>query len=257
MNQRPAYPPYAQPLLAYGPSPAYPQRQASAQPQARNWPQAQQPWPPRSTPRWVPPSLPMPMEQTLQLRGPVYPHLPQQLPQQPGQPHGMPMGLRGLGGLGGLGVGIPGMGGVTQSRRIETPGPNKRAGSMSPALVPVFFLAAIAVGFAFDAVFTFVHVPFGRYIWYATTFLPFALAGTLGASRTRAGTTPVMATAVIASLLYGAADIGLGMALGATSAGITLAYVLNLAAYSVGISLVAGAGGTIRGAKQRESVAAG
>jgi hypothetical protein len=156
-------------------------------------------------------------------------------------------------GLGGFGVGIPGIGGIGH---IDTAGLNKRAGSMSPALVPVFFLVAILVGFAFDIVFTFVHVPYGRYIWYATTLLPFALAGMLGALWTRAGKTPVMATAVIASLFYGAADIGLGVALGATSGGITLAYVLNLAAYSVGISLVGGTGGAIRGAKQKESVAA-
>jgi hypothetical protein len=67
----------------------------------------------------------------------------------------------------------------------------------------------------------------------------------------------VMTAAVIASLLYGVCDIGLGIALGGAGGGMSLAYIINLAAFSVGISLFGGIGGAIRGAKQKESVTGG
>jgi hypothetical protein len=156
-------------------------------------------------------------------------------------------------GLGGFGVGLPGVGGLGN---VNTAALNKRVNSMSPAMVFVFFVVAIAVGFLFDVVFTFVHIPYGRYIWYATTVLPFAGAGMLGALWTRAGKTAVITAAVIASLVYGACDIGLGVVLGG-GGGISLAYIINLAAFSIGISLFGGVGGAIRGAKQKESVTGG
>lgn len=184
-----------------------------------------------------------------------YPQAPQPYSQPQPQPQAAPPAQQdapGLSlGLGGFGVGIPGVGGLGN---VNTAGLNKRAGSMSPAMVFVFFGAAIAIGFLFDVVFTFVHVPFGRYIWYATTILPFALAGMLGALWTRSGKTMVFAVAVVASLIYGMCDIGLGVALGAGEEGLSLGYIINLAAFSVGISLAGGIGGTIRGAQQKASV---
>lgn len=155
-------------------------------------------------------------------------------------------------GLGGFGVGIPGIGGVGS---INTAGLNKRANSMSAILVPVFFIAAIVVGFVFDIIFSFIHFPFSRYIWYATTVIPFALAGMLGALWTKAGKGMVIGIAVGASLLYGGCDMGLGIGLGGEGMGL-LDFVF-LAAASIGISLVGGIGGAIRGGLQKDTLLKG
>lgn len=155
-------------------------------------------------------------------------------------------------GLGSVGVGIPGIGGVSLGS-VNTAGLNKRANTMSPFLVVPFFIAAIFIGFLFDIVFTYVHIPFGRYIWYATTAVPFALAGMLGALWTKAGKPLVIGMAVAASLLYGGCDIGLGVA---TGDGGLFDYVF-LAAVSIGISIVAGIGGAVRGGMQKDQLLRG
>jgi hypothetical protein len=156
-------------------------------------------------------------------------------------------------GFGGMaGVGIPGIGGLGG---VNTAGLNKRANSMSAILVPVFFIVAIIIGFIFDIIFSFVSFPFSRYIWYATTAVPFALAGMLGALWTKSGKGLVIGIAVGASLMYGGCDMGLGVAMGGQGMG--LFDFAFLAAFSIGISLFAGIGGAIRGGMQKDALLRG
>jgi len=174
---------------------------------------------------------------------------PQQYGQQPQQGYpqqGQPQAAQGPSyGLGNMGVGIPGVGNLGN---VNTAALNARANTMSPVMVFLFFAAAIGIGFVFDIIFSFVHIPFGRYIWYATTAVPFALAGMLGALWTKAGRTLVLGAAVGAALGYGVLDIILGVVLDPEHA---IFSALFLAVISIGISSVAGVGGAIRGAKQK------
>lgn len=228
--------PQQQAQQPYGQQPASPYGQQQAAPHAYGQPQP---------PHGYGQPVPQPMQHPQQ---PQHQPPPQQQHQQQQTFH-----MPGLSvGVGGFNVGIPGVGGLGS---VNTAGLSKRANTMSPVMVFVFFAAAIAIGFLFDVVFTFVHVPFGRYIWYATTILPFAAAGMLGALWTKSGKPMVIAVAVVASLIYGVCDIGLGVALGGTEGGISMAYILNLAAFSIGISVAGGIGGAIKGAKQKESLA--
>ena len=144
-----------------------------------------------------------------------------------------------------MGVGIPGVGNLGN---VNTAALNARANTMSPIMVFLFFAAAIAIGFVFDIIFSFIHIPFGRYIWYATTAVPFALAGMLGALWTKAGRGMVLGVAIGAALGYGVLDVILGIVLD-PEGGVVSA--LFLAVFSIGISVVAGIGGTIRGSMQK------
>jgi hypothetical protein len=226
--------PQAAPQQQYGQPQAAPQQQYGQQPQPGYDPAAQQ-------------------QYGQQPQQPGYPQQAQQQygqqPQQPGYPQqGQPMAQVAQGpsyGLGNLGVGIPGVGNLGN---VNTAALNARANTMSPVMVFLFFAAAIGIGFIFDIIFSFVHIPFGRYIWYATTAVPFALAGMLGALWTKAGRTLVLGAAVGAALGYGVLDIILGVVLDPEH-GIVSAVML--AVISIGISVVAGIGGTIRGAKQK------
>lgn len=217
--QQPAYPQQAQPgydPAQYGQQPGAAPQQQYGQPQAAPQQYGQQP------------------QQYGQPQQPGYPQQAQaQVAAGPSY------------GLGNIGVGIPGVGNLGN---VNTAALNARANTMSPVMVFLFFAAAIGIGFVFDIIFSFVHIPFGRYIWYATTAVPFALAGMLGALWTKAGRTMVLGAAVGAALGYGVLDIILGVVLdpehGVFSA-------LFLAVISIGISAVAGVGGAIRGAKQK------
>ena len=236
-------PQYGQPQAAQQPQYGQPQQPAYPQQAAGGYDPAQYGQQPGAAPQpqyGQPQAAPQPYGQQQQYGQPQQPGYPQQAQAQAAQGPSY--------GLGNIGVGIPGVGNLGN---VNTAALNARANTMSPVMVFLFFAAAIGIGFVFDIIFSFVHIPFGRYIWYATTAVPFAVAGMLGSLWTKAGRTMVLGAAVGAALGYGVLDIILGVVLdpehGVFSA-------LFLAVISIGISVVAGIGGTIRGSKQKAAL---
>jgi len=110
-------------------------------------------------------------------------------------------------------------------------------------------LVAVFVALAFDIVFLKVHVPgVGAYAWYLTTALSFAGAGYGGAKWTRASRTLAMTAVGIAGVLYGIADLGLGLVM----EDLSLTGAIILGAQGVAIAFVTGFGGVYRGLRAKE-----
>jgi len=112
--------------------------------------------------------------------------------------------------VGGLGIGVPhvpGLGGATAAL-----GKMPQPSGLSPAVAFVLGVVAVAVALVFDVVFLHVHIPgVGAYAWYLTTAFSFLAAGYGGAKWTRATQSTAMAAVVVAGVLYGIADVGLGL----------------------------------------------
>ena len=117
---------------------------------------------------------------------------------------------------------------------------------------PVSFmlgLVAVAIALVFDVVFLKVHIPgVGGYAWYLTTALSFAGAGWASIKWTRASRTVAMTAVVVASVLYGIADVGLGLVL----EDLTMASAIVLGAQGVGIGIFTGFGGVFKALRERE-----
>lgn len=169
-------------------------------------------------------------------------HQQQSAPQQQHQQQGG-FGLPNIPGMGGIGRGLP-FGG----------GPNL-AGVKQPSGLPggvSFGLAAAAVIIAliFDIIFLHVHIPgVGGYAWYLTTALSFAGAGYGSMKWTKAGKGLSTGAVIFAAVVYGLADLGLGVAM----EGLTVGSSIFLAAQGVVIALVCGFGGMTKAARESAS----
>lgn len=150
-------------------------------------------------------------------------------------------------GLPNVGIGIPGVGGVNLGA-MNVAGLSKRANTMAAGMAFLFCFGAMLVALLFDVVFFFIHFPGSGYIWYATTAIPFALAGYASGLMTKGGKGLVFAAAGVAAVVYGLADVGLEMAL--EQIGIVSAFII--AAQGIAIGLVCGLGGAFRGSQQKE-----
>jgi hypothetical protein len=161
--------------------------------------------------------------------------------QQPAQApsHGPSFGMPGMGAFGGLaGAGLG------------------RAGAALPQVSglpsPVAFgmgIVAVVVALVFDVVFLKVHIPgVGGYAWYLTTALSFAGAGYFGIKWTRASQTTAMAAVAVAGVLYGVADIGLGLVLEELAMG----SAMFLGIQGLVIACICGGGGVRKALAERD-----
>jgi hypothetical protein len=113
----------------------------------------------------------------------------------------------------------------------------------------VLGLFAVALALAFDVIFLKVHIPgVGGYAWYLTTALSFAGAGWASIKWTRASRAVATTALALAAVLYGVADVGLGLVL----EGIPMVTAIVLGAQGVGIALFTGFGGVFKAIRERE-----
>ena len=108
---------------------------------------------------------------------------------------------------------------------------------------------AVAIALVFDVIFLHVHIPgVGGYAWYLTTALSFAGAGFGGAKWTKAEKGTVTAAVVMAGVLYGLADVGLGLLL----EDLAMGSALFLGIQGLVIAIVCGGAGMRKGLAARE-----
>lgn len=120
---------------------------------------------------------------------------------------------------------------------------------LSPAFAFALGAVAVVVALVFDVVFLNVHIPgIGGYAWYLTTALSFAGAGFGGAKWTRASQKTAMAAVVFAGVLYGAADIGLGLVL----ENLDMGAAMFLGIQGLVIAFVCGGAGVRKGLAAKE-----
>ena len=222
--------PHAGPPSYGAPSPPYPQ-QPQAQQQAYGQPVQQAYGQPPAPQAYVPPPQPN--------YGAPTSYNPPPPQQQASPSHAPSFGLPGMGGMGGLaGAGLGKM------------------GAALPQLsgMPSFFafglgIVAVVVALVFDVVFLKVHIPgVGGYAWYLTTALSFAGAGYLGIKWTRATQGTAMAAVVMAGILYGVADVGLGLVLEDLAMGSSL----FLGVQGLVIACICGGGGVRKALAERD-----
>lgn len=105
-------------------------------------------------------------------------------------------------------------------------------------------IVAVLVALLFDVIFLKVHIPgVGGYAWYLTTALSFAGAGYGGAKWTRASQATAYTAVAMAGVLYGLADVGLGLVL----EGLPMGGALFLGIQGVVIAVVSGGAGVRKG----------
>jgi hypothetical protein len=201
------------------------------------WPNAQQgqgyggqPQQAQATPSAYPQGYGQPQQQAQGYAQPGFGQPQQQVPQGYAQPgYGQPQQAYGgpqpqaqpsptMPSVGGVSFGMPGIPGVSGMPGLGSAGKMlsgmPQPSGLSPALAFALGAVAVVVALVFDVVFLNVHIPgIGGYAWYLTTALSFAGAGFGGAKWTRASQKTAMAAVVFAGVLYGAADIGLGLVL--------------------------------------------
>jgi uncharacterized RDD family membrane protein YckC len=166
------------------------------------------------------------------------PGQPQAYGQQPGKPGPPPQQQQQQGGWGGM-PGVPGFGDAAGALNQFKP-----ASGMPAPLAFGFGIAAVVVALIFDVIFLKVHIPgVGGYAWYLTTALSFAGAGYASANWTKASMTVAYAAAGVAAVLYGIADIGLGLVV----EDLDMAHSLILAVQGLVIAGFCGAGGVRKG----------
>jgi hypothetical protein len=203
---QPQQQPYGQPQQQpYGQQQPYPQQQQQQQ-QQQGQPQAYgQPQPYGQPPQAQPPyGQPQPYSQPPQAQQPYGQQPYGQQPQAQAPSHGPSFGMPGMGGLGGLAGSA--LGGASAALPQMSGLPSAVAFGMG--------IAAVVLALVFDVIFLKVHIPgVGGYAWYLTTALSFAGAGYFGIKWTRATQATAMAAVVMAGVLYGVADIGLGLVL--------------------------------------------
>ena len=150
-------------------------------------------------------------------------------PQQPQHGFGgLPSGMSGA--MGKLGAGVPQLSGLPS------------AAAFGLAIV------AVVVALVFDVIFLKVHIPgVGGYAWYLTTALSFAGAGYLGIKWTKASQGTAMTSVAIAGIVYGIADLGLGLVL----EDLAMGTAMFLGIQGVVIACVCGAGGVRKALAER------
>ncbi len=131
-------------------------------------------------------------------------------PYQAPTPSAHPSGFAGVGGVPGLSFGTPTLPSLGSAGAMLSGVP--QPSGLSPALAFALAAVAVVVALVFDVAFLHVHIPgIGGYAWYLTTALSFGAAGFGGAKWTRAGQSTAMGAVVFAGVLYGIADVGLGL----------------------------------------------
>jgi hypothetical protein len=109
-------------------------------------------------------------------------------------------------------------------------------------------IVAVVVALVFDVIFLKVHIPgVGGYAWYLTTALSFAGAGYLGIKWTRASQATAMTAVAVAGVLYGVADLGLGLVL----EDLAMGSALFLGIQGVVIASICGGGGVRKALAER------
>ena len=156
-------------------------------------------------------------------------------PSYPAQPQAPSYGLPGMGGVASMGVGKMG---------AALP----QVSGLPSAVAFGLGLVAVVVALVCDVVFLKVHIPgVGGYAWYLTTALSFAGAGYFGIKWTRGSQATVMTAVAVAGVLYGGADLGLGLVL----EDLTMGSAMFLGIQGLVIALVCGGGGVRKALSER------
>jgi hypothetical protein len=265
--------PYGQPPQPQSPygQPPQPQSPYGQPPQPQGYGQPAQPQaygqPPQPQSPYGQPPQPQGYGQPAQPQAygqPPQPQSPYGQPPQPQSPYGQPPQAQGYGqpqgypgpqpgappqqqqgGWGGM-PGLPGAPGFADAAGAL----NKLqpARGMPAPLAFGFGIVAVVVALVFDVIFLKVSIPgVGGYAWYLTTALSFAGAGYASTNWTKAGTTLGYVAAGVAGVLYGCADLGLGLVL----EDLPMGAALTLGIQGVVIALVCGVGGVNRGAAMK------
>jgi hypothetical protein len=232
------YPQQPQQPQQFGQPQGYPQQHQGSYPPPQ--PQSYPPQQPYPSP--APMMAPLPPQHAQQQQQP-YGQPPQQQPQQPQNSFGLPN----------AGFGMPSFGGVGTNALVG--GALNKMPKVSGLPAPLalgFPLVAVLVALVFDVIFLKIHIPgIGGYAWYLTTALSFAGAGYLGIKWTRAGSGLVSGGLVVAGIIYGVLDLGLGLVLEELSMG----SAMFLGIQGLVIALVTGFGGMYKALRQRNAEA--
>ena len=218
---------YGQPQ-AYGQAPAYGQAQAYGQPQAYG---QQQPAYGQQPPAYGQQPQAYGQPQAQQYAQPS----PSSVPPQ-ASPYGALPGMGALGGLAGAGMG-------------RMAGALPAVSGLPSAVAFGLGIAAVVVALVFDVIFLKVHIPgVGGYAWYLTTALSFAGAGYFGIKWTRASQATAMTSVAVAGVLYGIADIGLGLVL----EDLAMGSAMFLGIQGLVIACICGGGGVRKALAERD-----
>lgn len=231
-----SYPPHAQGQAGFGQQQVpFQQQQAFQQQQQQMQPPMYQP-PPQSfgQPQQVPQYAQQPQHQQ---------PYPSQQPQAP-----QPQQNAGWGG----GLGIPGVPSFGMPAGLNA-GLGNLAGKGPKGLpAPISFgltLGAVVIALVFDVIFLKVHIPgVGGYAWYLTTALSFAGAGWASIMWTKATKSLATTAMVVAGIVYGVADLGLGLVL----EDLSMAGAIILGAQGVAIACVCGVGGIYKALRSKD-----
>jgi len=142
--------------------------------------------------------------------------------------------------------GLPrGLGGALAGAASGVPQPSGLPAAVSFGLA----FAAVLVALVFDVIFLKIHIPgVGSYAWYLTTALSFAGAGWASIMWTRASKSLATTAMAIAGVVYGAADLGLGLVL----EDLSLVGAIILGAQGVAIAVVCGGGGVFKALRAKD-----
>ncbi|MBS2016206.1 MAG: hypothetical protein JST00_25210 [Deltaproteobacteria bacterium] len=190
-----------------------------------------------------PPGAPM---QPMQAMPSPYPPPPSYSQPPPQQHQAQPQAHAGWG-VGGVSVGLPGMPsfGANALGGLAAKGPKGLPAPVSFGLT----LAAVVIALVFDVIFLKIHIPgVGGYAWYLTTALSFAGAGWASIMWTKASKSIATTAMVVAGVLYGIADLGLGLVL----EDLSMAGAIILGAQGVAIACVCGMGGVYKALRSKE-----
>lgn len=162
---------------------------------------------------------------------------PQAQPQQPQSGFSM----------GSFGVSVPNMPGLGGAGAAL--GKMPQPSGLSPAVAFALGIVAVLVALVFDVVFLHVHIPgVGGYAWYLTTAFSFLAAGFGGAKWTRATQSTAMTAVGVAGVLYGIADMGLGLVV----EDLPMGSAMFLGIQGLVIALVCGGAGVRKGLAAKE-----
>jgi hypothetical protein len=155
-------------------------------------------------------------------------------------------------GWGGASLGLPGVPSFGMPAGLNA-GLGNLAGKGPKGLpAPISFgltLAAVAIALIFDVVFLKIHIPgVGGYAWYLTTALSFAGAGWASIMWTKASKSLATTAMVVAGIVYGIADLGLGLVL----EDLSMAGAIILGAQGVAIACVCGVGGIYKALRAKD-----
>ena len=145
--------------------------------------------------------------------------------------------------------GLPGMGGMAGMGLGRATAALPQVSGLPSAVAFGLGIVAVVVALVFDVIFLKVHIPgVGGYAWYLTTALSFAGAGYLGIKWTRATQATAMTAVAVAGVLYGVADIGLGLVL----ENLPMGGAMFLGIQGVVIACICGGGGVRKALAERD-----